>query len=508
MARKLYCASPADFVVDIQTGIPIPNYSLKVWTSRTGGTEVTDLLDIEGNVFPDGLKSDSVGLIRFQGPDGEGDVLWLETGYSDRLAVSPVAGVTDAASLEPIFVNVKDHGAVGNGSTDDTAAIQTAIAALPATGGTLYFPTGRYVVTAGDSVTHPGSQAAKVALTLPSYVTVAGDGPEASVLVLSSSNSADYGDILYGKDKTGIIVQNIGFDGNNARTLPVESVAIQLDACTDTRLFNVCIEGTNSKGAYLYQCDSSFVNTLLSHDGGVSLVIDNSQWVSINGVTVSDGITSGVEIHDSTDITAARIIVSDCAGTGVVIDEDSTRITLTNTLSNGCTANGVSIVDSSAVMFSGLITVNNGANGLYTDNSQNIVVTGLHSVDNTAAGICLDDAGDVVSVYGEYLADNGSATDVTSGALLWRGVQYSGTPNDGDTVRYDSGTDSWILVTSSIVSDNVVYWDEDTETWPSRPSVPSGAYVEWRSVLDPLATPPPDALPGDSWKRAPGSSAS
>lgn len=46
-----------------------------------------------------------------------------------------------------LVVNVKDHGAVGNGVTDDTAAFHAARDAVP-TGGTLYIPAGHYVVTA------------------------------------------------------------------------------------------------------------------------------------------------------------------------------------------------------------------------------------------------------------------------------------------------------------------------------------------------------------------------
>ncbi len=43
-------------------------------------------------------------------------------------------------------VSVKDFGAVGDGVTDDTAAIQAAIESLP-TDGTLSFPAGIYLVT-------------------------------------------------------------------------------------------------------------------------------------------------------------------------------------------------------------------------------------------------------------------------------------------------------------------------------------------------------------------------
>jgi hypothetical protein len=41
-------------------------------------------------------------------------------------------------------LNVKDYGATGDGTTDDLLAIQSAIAALPASGGTLFFPRGNY----------------------------------------------------------------------------------------------------------------------------------------------------------------------------------------------------------------------------------------------------------------------------------------------------------------------------------------------------------------------------
>src|SRR5262245_63278733 len=44
-------------------------------------------------------------------------------------------------------ISVKDFGAIGDGVTDDTSAIQKAIAALPSDGGILLFPTGMYLVS-------------------------------------------------------------------------------------------------------------------------------------------------------------------------------------------------------------------------------------------------------------------------------------------------------------------------------------------------------------------------
>jgi polygalacturonase len=42
--------------------------------------------------------------------------------------------------------NVKDFGAVADGVTLDTAAVQRAVDACSETGGTVYFPAGEYVL--------------------------------------------------------------------------------------------------------------------------------------------------------------------------------------------------------------------------------------------------------------------------------------------------------------------------------------------------------------------------
>ena len=47
-----------------------------------------------------------------------------------------------------ISANVMDFGAKGDGTTDDTAAIQAAINSCKDSGGLIYFPTGTYIVTA------------------------------------------------------------------------------------------------------------------------------------------------------------------------------------------------------------------------------------------------------------------------------------------------------------------------------------------------------------------------
>jgi hypothetical protein len=55
-----------------------------------------------------------------------------------------------APTTSALVFNVKSYGALGNGTTDDTAAIQAAYtAAAAAGGGIVFFPAGVYLVAAG-----------------------------------------------------------------------------------------------------------------------------------------------------------------------------------------------------------------------------------------------------------------------------------------------------------------------------------------------------------------------
>ena len=89
-------------------------------------------------------------------------------------------GVDDWASLEftdapfarsaELAINAKDHGAVGDGAADDTAALQAALDAAKATKRALYIPQGRYKITA--SLTYTVTDATKWA----GGVVIFGDG--------------------------------------------------------------------------------------------------------------------------------------------------------------------------------------------------------------------------------------------------------------------------------------------------------------------------------------------
>lgn len=102
-------------------------------------------------------KGDTIHV--FEGPHTLGDFIPVIADGTDvpRMLKDRFADV----------VNVRDYGAVGDGVTDDTAAIQAA--ATKAEGKSLYIPSGRYLLSSAS-------------VLLPSNVHVFGDGPDSCLI--------------------------------------------------------------------------------------------------------------------------------------------------------------------------------------------------------------------------------------------------------------------------------------------------------------------------------------
>ena len=118
-------------------------------------------------------------------------------------------------TMQSLIFSVKDYGAVGDGTTDDTTAIATAInTAVTAGGGVVFFPPGVYL---------SGPQ------TLHAKLHFVGAGIEASILKLKNATNADLLSAQvssinlaasFGTGPAGTLynfsVQNLTLDGNKA----------------------------------------------------------------------------------------------------------------------------------------------------------------------------------------------------------------------------------------------------------------------------------------------------
>lgn len=73
-------------------------------------------------------------------------------GITPLMLTVPFAGKATASSIGTTVINVRNKGAKGDGVHDDTSAIQAAIDALPARGGTVTIPSGTYMIDASRAI--------------------------------------------------------------------------------------------------------------------------------------------------------------------------------------------------------------------------------------------------------------------------------------------------------------------------------------------------------------------
>jgi hypothetical protein len=166
------------------------------------------------------------------------DLLLVNGAYTFQGTAAGYTVQTGATSGSPIslslqnwldqFASVLDFGAVGDGVTDDTAAINRALYQLfcreinPQIRRSLFFPAGVYRVTES--------------IVIPPYARLYGEGANSSVITLDTSNPlteyvARFGDSL---QQTGV---NIGNNGATAPTnIEIASLGFQSLAITDIML--------------------------------------------------------------------------------------------------------------------------------------------------------------------------------------------------------------------------------------------------------------------------------
>ena len=181
----------------------------------------------------------------------------IVTQFSDIAVLSPytyqdsAVGYTAQTGLTPSdpvvrtiqqrlddYVNVRDYGAVGDGTTDDYSAINQALADLYCRATNtqvrrvLFFPAGTYLITE--------------TLVIPTYASLVGEGAQSSIIVLGDNEDnstitavyvAQYGD---SKQQTGV---NIGNNGAIApRNITISSMALQSNKVTDLFLVEQATE--------------------------------------------------------------------------------------------------------------------------------------------------------------------------------------------------------------------------------------------------------------------------
>jgi hypothetical protein len=194
--------------------------------------------------------------------------------------------------------NVLDYGAAGNGTTDDTSAIQATIDACEAAGGgTVVIPPLEYLITAGLTVEQDSSQRNLNVVAYGAYIKAA-SGFADTLLTVGSDSSRSYGVNIRG-GRWGLT------DRDWSSTVGIELLNAVNCSVEDTLVWNaekgLSLRGTNSKGC-VYNVIKNPVEWNCKY--GVHLSCDaNSGWVNANNFF--GGLASWTSSLDGTDISSS-----------------------------------------------------------------------------------------------------------------------------------------------------------------------------------------------------------
>ncbi len=244
-------------------------------------------------------------------------IVWTHNGYGGDLGWSQSKEISISkeafwASHSQNIINVKDHGAKGNGKSDDTNAINQAVeAAKKIAPSTLYFPKGTYIFTSGfeapSNVTWKGAGMANTILKAGEQIqneqnfykqrfwNIGGNHEEINIAIenITIDMNRAYNPTWNLYDAFAIRIQsslhrkNLRLSNTTINAAPAGCLNSQIDGLLLENF--TCIGGNNflrtSKNVTI--TNSTFLstddaNSILTFWGGENISINNSQFKDYN----------------------------------------------------------------------------------------------------------------------------------------------------------------------------------------------------------------------------------
>ena len=319
------------------------------------------------------------------------------------------------------MVSVKDFGATGDGTTDDTAAIQAAITANY--NGEVYFPAGTYKITSGLTVT------SAIKLTGSGWGSVIKvDSTATRFLPLVAQNLVT--------PITGLVIRDIAFDGSLKCQL--DSGVIQLNNCVGFVLDHVRIFNAGTPG----ESASSGVNGIALSAGALGNV--GSQG-SITNCLIEAVTKAGINwTSEAVNGYIAGNIIRNCTGNGSTPGIQINGGYNVKVIGNSCYSNqgsGVYIATSGSIgterssrygIFVGNHSYNNGFHGFEWNNATTVyfgrnIIANNHAYGNgTTAGSGFQLQNDTNGIVtGNYAYLNGYSGFSLSGGTFTTNISIS-----------------------------------------------------------------------------------
>lgn len=365
--------------------------------------------------------------------------------------VSNIAAVNDQVGSGWFNVRDSQFGAIGDGSTDDTSSILSAVAACAGTGGTVFFPIGTYRITSTITVTSP--------------MQFLGSGRSTVISFALGMNRI--GVLVQGADSFTTVawftMKDLSINGNASG--PNDAGLAQINnvdrlVMTGCHLFN---SGSTSSSNGVSVSAGASASTAVATRGVIAFnLIEGHSKAGINWTTnASDGIifgnivrnnsgtgfTPGIQVNGGHNVAVIGNSVYSNEGRGVYVATVGTtppipsryvEVIGNHIYGNGLSSNtegaGIAVLNSATtIRFGRTIVANNNvyANarggidaGIMVQNQDNVIVEGNTSSLNGNHGIFVD-ACRYVTVNSNQVHSNNTGANSGVGGITLRNVSDS-----------------------------------------------------------------------------------
>lgn len=405
---------------------------------------------------------------------GSGDML---LGTAQTVTANKTFNAGTLLDKGQIVFDVMAYGAKGDGTTDDTTAIQSAIAAAGAKGGVVWFPQGTYKITSSLKL-YTGTTPT---ITAYSNITLAGagaSGNNGSVIAQYTTGEdciKGLNDAANGAQSTNVTIQNLclNFAGatktNSGNGLYLAEQSANGPSFQQFTISNVSAMNHQGSGKYGFNFESIIVSTiqtchaLLCANGFYLNGAKGSAWGSVSTSTTlqncyanmaTNGVT-GYNLKNNTYINlvgCAADYGANSTGSAYLVDNCNTvsfygcgiECNGTATLSNGFNITGSSQIGLyNAYIFQSKSTVE----VLATGTSTGITLVGVQSNSSVSGstGLKVDAGSQVTEIdcnWGSVATVkniNGTGVNKQPGVLRSSAITSNSapTPNAGTDDEYD-----------------------------------------------------------------------